>query len=70
MFAFLQFLKKKNPLFFLDLILNKYAFIFPKNMLIDWKLLHHFDDGIVDDFPGVDSYGEVHVRTAWIVEQL
>ena len=38
--------------------------------MIDSKIFHHFDDGIVDDFPGVESYGEFHVRTACIVEQL
>jgi hypothetical protein len=44
--------------------------IFLKNMFIDSKIFHHFDDGVVDDFPGVDSDREVHVRTAGIVKQL
>jgi hypothetical protein len=44
--------------------------IFLKNMFIDSKIFHHFDDGVVDDFPGVDSDRKVHVRTAGIVEQL
>jgi len=39
-------------------------------MFNDSKIFHHFDDGVVDDFPGVDPDRKVHVRTAGIVEQL
>ena len=42
-------------------------FIFTKERS---KFGHHFQNGIVNDFPRVDSDGKIHVRTFRIVEQL